>query len=49
MIKSILGKSERNQENFAGAIRLLNVAKQALYVGIDQCGPGKRFSAIGNI
>lgn len=43
----VAGKSERNQENFAGAIRLLNVAKQALYVGIDQCGPGKRFSAIG--
>ena len=28
---------------------LVEVAKTALAVGVDKCGPGKRFSSIGNI
>ena len=28
---------------------LVEVARTALAVGVDQCGPGKRFSSIGNI
>jgi len=43
----VAGESGRKQEKFTGAVRLLNVAKQALYVGIEQCAPGKRFSVIG--
>jgi len=27
---------------------LIKVAREALYVGIDQCGPGKQFSGIGS-
>ena len=34
-------------DKYEAAKRLLEVARQALYVGIDVCGPGKPFASIG--
>ena len=39
------GAGERRE----AALRLLEVARRALHVGIEECGPGKPFSAIGKM
>ena len=36
-------------DKYEAAKRLLEVARQALYVGIDVCGPGKPFASIGEL
>ena len=45
--QTLLVTDNEEDERHAGARRLLEVASRALYVGIDQCGPGRPFSGIG--
>ena len=45
--ETYLVTEHEEEERHAGARRLLEVARGALHVGIDQCGPGRLFSGIG--
>ena len=45
--ETFLVTEDPGAERHARARRLVEVARAALYVGIDQCGPGKHFSGIG--
>ena len=45
--ETYLVTEHQEEERHSGARRLLEVARRALYVGIDQCGPGRLFSGIG--
>ena len=43
----LVTSGDPGEEEHTGARRLLEVARGALQVGIDQCGPGRHFSGIG--
>ena len=43
----VLEPGSEPQQRDEAARRLLEVARRALHVGIEECGPGKPFSAIG--
>ena len=45
--ETYLVTEHEEEERHAGARRLLEVARGALHLGIDQCGPGRLFSGIG--
>ena len=45
--ETYLVTEQPEEKRHSGARRLLEVARRALYVGIDQCGPGRHFSGIG--
>ena len=41
--------TEDDDDKYEGARRLLEVSRTALNVGVEQCGPGRQFSAIGEL
>ena len=45
----VLEPGAEPQQGDEAALRLLEVARRALHAGIEECGPGKPFSAIGKM